>query len=260
LNRRSISENYHLLIWLFPSTDSIDSINERVEKIYVHLLCLFAFRSKIVWASRQSYQVEAGLKKDFKAVQGIIDTVSQIAVPIKHQKPNFLQLQKLLIDSLVILSRYANNLSLLKSQSTTIRVNLENYKIRLDTLKKKNSGSDIEFLIDFANIFATKRLAQIETDYSSLSPGLILIENLISTIKGTTEIYQADRDRNLNNTIAIAGIGLATSQIASSVIVAQYPPQKGELFFQSPAFWLSLITGATASISLWLILRLLRRL
>lgn len=254
----SISETYHLLIWLFPARDSIDSIEKRVAKIYVHLIHLFAYRSKIIWADYQSRQLEVALKKDFKAVQEVINTVSQMPAPIKSQRPNLLQLQVLLTDSLVILSSYANNLSLLNSQGSTIRVNLENYQKRLEILRKTTDESNIDFLVNFAKVFASKRQAQIETDYASLNPGLTLIENLISTIKGTIEIYQADRDRKLNNTVAIAGIGLATSQIASSVIVAQYPPEKGELFLQTPAFGWSLLTGAAASVLVWFILRLLR--
>lgn len=68
------------------------------------------------------------------------------------------------------------------------------------------------------------------------------------------EIEQAQRDRNLNTTIAIVGIGLATSQIASSVIVAQQTPPKDIPFYQTQAFWYSIATGAIASLVFWIIL------
>jgi hypothetical protein len=190
----------------------------------------------------------------------MIDAFKQMNMQLKSQQNNLSQLQEYLTQSLVILSEYTNLLSLLNSQSLTIRVNLLNYQNRLEKIKQKNSNSDIDFLMKFANEFAAKNQTQIEMDYANLSHGLTLIENLISTIKGTVEIYQANRDRSLNNTIAIAGIGLATSQIASSVIVAQYPPEKGEFFLHTPAFAGSLLTGVIASILLWLIFRLQRRL
>jgi hypothetical protein len=79
----SISETYHLMIWLFPARDSIDLIEESVEKIYVDFIHLFIFRSKIIWADYQSRQLAEDLKKDFKDVQEVIDTVSQMPSPIK---------------------------------------------------------------------------------------------------------------------------------------------------------------------------------
>lgn len=251
---------YHLLILLFPSKDSIESITECIKAINEDLIHLFSFRNKIVWVSNYSNDLKVKLKEKFKEVQKVIDAVKQMNMQLKSQQNNLSQLQEYLTQSLVILSEYTNLLSLLNSQSLTIRVNLSNYQNRLEKIKQKNSNSDIDFLMKFANEFAAKNQTQIEMDYANLSHGLTLIENLISTIKGTVEIYQANRDRSLNNTIAIAGIGLATSQIASSVIVAQYPPEKGEFFLHTPAFAWSLLTGVTASILLWLIFRLQRRL
>jgi hypothetical protein len=255
---------YHLLILLFPSKDSIESITECIKAIHEDLIHLFSFRNKIVWVSNYSNNLKVELKKKFKEVQKMIDAFKQMNMQLKSQQNNLSQLQEYLTQSLVILSEYTNLLSLLNSQSLTIRVNLLNYQNRLEKIKQKNSNSDIDFLMKFANEFAAKNQTQIEMDYANLSHGLTLIENLISTIKGTVEIYQANRDRSLNNTIAIAGIGLATSQIASSVIVAQYPPEKGEFFLHTPAFAWSLLTGVTASILfsslLWLIFRLQRRL
>ncbi|MEH2332459.1 hypothetical protein [Nostoc sp.] len=73
-------------------------------------------------------------------------------------------------------------------------------------------------------------------------------------IRKMVEIEQAQRDRNLNTNIAIVGIGLATSQIASSVIVAQQTPPKDIPFYQTQAFWCSIGTGAIASLVFWIIL------
>lgn len=68
------------------------------------------------------------------------------------------------------------------------------------------------------------------------------------------EIEEAQRDRNLNTTIAIVGVGLGTSQIASSVIIPQQTPPKDILFYQTQAFWYSIGTGAIASLVFWIIL------
>lgn len=66
-------------------------------------------------------------------------------------------------------------------------------------------------------------------------------------------------DRTLNTTIAIAGIGLATSQIASAVILTQPPKTKDPLAFRTEAFLSSLGIGAIAMLITLGILRLFRR-
>ena len=77
------------------------------------------------------------------------------------------------------------------------------------------------------------------------------------------EIEQAQRDRNLNNTVAIVGVGLATSQLVSAVIVDQKPlekcTEKCTPFFRTEAFALSFIVGLVASFLVWIILALLGR-
>jgi hypothetical protein len=139
-----------------------------------------------------------------------------------------------------------------------MRINLENYKKRLNRITEENNHKNSEVLKKFSEFVAQKYLLQVETDHASLSLGLVLLENLITTIKGTVEIYQTKSDRTLNTTIAIAGIGLATSQVASAVILTQPPPQKDPLVFRSAAFFSSLGIGAIAMVITLGFLRLWR--
>jgi hypothetical protein len=74
------------------------------------------------------------------------------------------------------------------------------------------------------------------------------------------EIEQAKKDRNLSNTVAILGIGLATSQLSSAVILDQNPAEKDIPFYNTTAFKSSLVAGITASVFLWAIIRLIRLL
>lgn len=73
------------------------------------------------------------------------------------------------------------------------------------------------------------------------------------------DIYQAKSDRNLENFIGSAGIGLATSQIASSVLVAQYPPNSKTPFFLTTAFSWSVVAGVLTSIIAWILFKKIRR-
>ncbi|MFO7032108.1 hypothetical protein B9T07_19640 [Limnospira fusiformis CCALA 023] len=59
---------------------------------------------------------------------------------------------------------------------------------------------------------------QVKTDYESLSPGMILLENLIKTIEGIVEINQAKREDRLERAIAAASIGVGTASASASSI------------------------------------------
>ncbi|MEA5553385.1 hypothetical protein VB713_20820 [Anabaena cylindrica UHCC 0172] len=72
-------------------------------------------------------------------------------------------------------------------------------------------------------------------------------------------LEQTKSDRTLNTTIAIAGIGLATSQIASSVLVSQFPPSAKTPFIITPSFYISVVTGVIVSIIAWILLTKIRR-
>lgn len=267
-DEQSLQENFHLIIALFPykasrglfnNRISMDSINESIANLYFDLLRLFCYRHKITWAYHQSRCLKAELKQDFTQVQKLIKKVSDLPQQMNSGSPNLKELQITLTDTLTILSRYAITLSYLDDQGRTLKVNLENYNKRLEKIAGENRNSKLEIFEKFGNLYAEKYLAQVEADYGNLSPGLVLLENLITTIEGTIDIYQAKRDRTLNTTIAIAGIGLATSQIASAVILTQPPEKQEALAFRTHAFFWSLGIGAIAMILSFLILRLLRR-
>ncbi|MEW6493198.1 MAG: hypothetical protein AB1589_11945 [Cyanobacteriota bacterium] len=268
-DERSLQENFHLIIALFPHKTSrglfnnrisIDSINHSIANLYFDLLRLFCYRHKITWAYHQSRCLKAELKKDFTQVQKLIRKVSDLPQQINLGSPNLKELQTTLTDTLTILSRYAINLSYLDDQGRTLKVNLENYKKRLEKIAGENSNSKLEIFEIFGNLYAEKYLAQVEADYANLSPGLMLLENLITTIEGTIEIYQAKRDRTLNTTVAIAGIGLATSQIASAVILTQDTPNpQVSLSYRTEAFFWSLGIGAIAMLITLSLLGLFRR-
>ena len=80
-----------------------------------------------------------------------------------------------------------------------------------------------------SEIYAQKYQRQIAPDYANLSLGLTLLQNLNSTIQGIIDLEQTksdseallQADRTLNTSIALAGIRLATSQVASAVILIQ---------------------------------------
>jgi hypothetical protein len=261
-DREKLMENYHLLIWLFPYNQSLNSVLDSVAKIYLDLMHLFCYRNKVLWAYSQSCQLKAELKADLIAIQNTIRDVSQLPQQKKPSDLQMKQLRKIFTNTLTILSRYAINLSDINTQGRTIESNIENYLKRLKKMEKVDPGSDLQFLAEFAKLATAKYLRQVEMEHTSLSSGLTLLENLIRTVEGITSTYQAQSDRTLNSTIAAVGVGLttstvlATSAVATSALMTQSAEGRDIVSFQSTAFGISLLVGAIASVIVW---RLWRR-
>jgi predicted nucleic acid-binding Zn-ribbon protein len=255
-----VDENsFHVLICLFPAQRSLDDITKNIANIYFDLNRLFCYRHKIIWAYHQSRKLKSKLKKDFHEVQQIVQKISNLGQQINPGKLNLQELQKTLTDTLTILSYYVIDLSYLDDQGRTIEVNLNNYKKRLEKISKENSNNQLQFLQEFSEFSDEKYLQQVKTDYINLSPGLTRLQNLISTIQGTIDIYQAKSDRHLEEFIGIAGVGLATSQIGSAVILAEIPKNQNPLTYQIQIFTLSLFIGLIFAALTYILLRSRRR-
>ena len=261
-------ENHHVLIWLFPYDQSPDEMREKLNSVYYDFLRLFQYRHKVVWAYYQSRHQKFILKKEYVDIQPSINQTSHLPRQLQANSLKLNQLQKTLADNLINLSDYTIALNYLENQRRTIQVNRENYKSRLKEMSTKytgsnlDTGSNLEFLKNFSesDIYAQKYQRQIDADYESLSPGLTLLENLNSTIQGIIDLEQTKSDRALDNTIAIASVGLAISGLTATVATAHNPPPKSYTdlsFLLSPAFVWSIAFSAPFLIAL--LVRIFRR-
>ncbi|MDZ7956910.1 MAG: hypothetical protein RMY34_03215 [Aulosira sp. DedQUE10] len=250
------SDGYHLLICLFPYQLKTDAIREVNKKLYPELMQLLRYRNKILWAYNQSRTIKSNLKTVAKVAQLIISNLNQ-----ESQNPeiNISNLQNILKQTPDILLKYTNNLTYLEDHHRTVDINIKNYQKRWQKLQALDTNSDWQFLQTFSEFAKDKFLVQIETDQAYYSPGLSLVENYIKTIQGIIDLEQTKSDRTLNTTIAIAGIGLATSQIASAVILAQIPANKNPISYQIEVFSVSLAIGLIFSALAYTLLRFRRR-
>ncbi|MCF2151204.1 hypothetical protein IQ276_033275 [Desmonostoc muscorum LEGE 12446] len=249
----NIEDGNHVLVFLYPNQQSMQDAT----KFYKDWMHLFCYRNKIIWAYSETRKIQKLLKNGFKTIRETINLVSK--------KSDLQGLKAILEKNIENYYKYVIDLNNLDILSKTIEVNWLNYKEYIKYINNyinENSGkfgdTDLKFLEDINSIIQEKYQAQVRQDYDSLRPGIEILETLLNTIRGMVEIEQAQRDRNLNNTVAIAGVGLATSQIASSIIIAQEPPPDNTPFFKTTAFVWSVGTGVVASVILWSILRLYR--
>ena len=242
-DRGNISENYHVLICLFPynSGQSIHDISKTIGQLYMpHLIRLFAYRNKVICAYTQSRQLKSDLKDASQTIQKIFQ---QLPAQVNSPKIDLKKLQCNLVNSLKILLVYANYISELEEQESTISTNLENYTKRLKTIGDRmgNNQNDFKFMTHFSDFAKEKYLSQVAADNRSLSPGLRLLDNVIETIEGIIEIERAKSDRTLNVTIG-AVVGIATSGVYASVYAGQIAPPKNPLSANT-VFWSSISWG-----------------
>jgi hypothetical protein len=237
-DRGDRNQNHHLLISLFLPNEN-NQFYQTVNKSYPQLTRLFLSRHKIVWAYQNSRDYKANLKEAAKEVQKRVkDLPNKIDSSVNPQKDADLGLlQQELAHTLNLMSGYAETLSYLEEQKNTIEANFKNYQRLVTDL-------NLPCLQAFTPIVSEKYLPQINSDLTSLSSGLRLLENSVRTIEGIINIEQAkgDRalnetifkasqeqakdDRALNETILAASAGLATSQVLASIIVSHYQPPK----------------------------------
>ncbi|MBW4561618.1 MAG: hypothetical protein KME32_10775 [Mojavia pulchra JT2-VF2] len=250
------SDGYHLLICLFPYQLKTDFIREVNKTLSPELMQLFRYRNKAIWAYFQSRTIKSNLKIVAKLAQGIVNNLNAES---QSAEVNISNLQKVLKKAPEILLKYTYNLAYLDDQRRTVNINIINYQKRWQKIQGLDSNSDWEFLQTFSEFAKDKFLVQIETDHAFYSPGLALMENYIKTIQGIIDLEQTKSDRTLNTTIAIAGIGLATSQIASAVILAEIPKNKNPLAYQTEVFAASLGIGLIFAALTYIVLRSFRR-
>ncbi|MBE8967865.1 hypothetical protein IQ277_16880 [Nostocales cyanobacterium LEGE 12452] len=225
---------------------------------------LFYCRHKILWVYEQARELRLWVSEQYKK-DIFID-------PKRFQSLQTKELQELkseLEKNIENVVAYLQFINFLKTLQYKVEVNERNYEKQCQAI-----FSNIKFLKDFNNIVKDRYQVQLKRDYDTLNSEVAILKYSTATIRGMVQIEQAEldnkqaerdrnfdikqaeRDRNLNTTIGIVGIGLGTSQIASSVIIAQQPPLKDTNipFYQTQAFLYSIGTGAIASLVFWIIL------
>jgi hypothetical protein len=227
---KGIEKNSHVLVIFYPDMATFSE----AATFYNAWRYLFYCRHKILWAYEQARELK---KRLLKKSQANMVHVSSLSTKSLHDLKADLQ------TNIMILPECVQDLGLLEVQKHTIEINLYNYEKQCQEF-----FSTEKFLEELRKTASGKYILQLEKDASSFRSTLTVLENMTNTTRGMVEIQQAERERNLNIVIAIAGIGLATSQIASSVIIAQDPPPKCIPFYQTSAFQLSIVAGIVGSI------------
>ncbi|MGB5967342.1 MAG: hypothetical protein WA865_22210 [Spirulinaceae cyanobacterium] len=289
-----LEKNHHVLIFIYSDIETMEEVSA---KLYENWMQLFGYRHKIIWSYWQAVELIPWLSNNFFSIEKVRKNSAIKSLIIDKQKEtdtktqafNLEQLQLALHDNSVILYEYVRKLSILKIHLQTIETNLENYNKRLIKIKEYTSKSkynlpELELLASFGNTVAQEYKSKIEKEWVSLSPGLDVLRNLTDTIRGYVQIQQAEIDRNLEeqnrllqrqneeqnrlfeqynsdlqNKLAIAGVGLGCASIASAAL--QNPVEKITVTKEKPIyqigfiFILSVVVGLVFGYLTWFIVR-----
>ena len=192
--------------------DVLQGITDSDEWI-MNLLCCYHKILFISYAANDSYQKARTIYSQLQQeIQDFQNLVSQPKLDIQD-------LEKLLLELPKKSFGYTEYLQNLEIQKTAIITNIKNYQICLDKITAINNNQIPQFWQLFLNQECQKWQEQIQTDINYLTPGQELFSQLIETIRGIVEIEQTKRDRSLERTIQVLGIGFGGGAIVSGVVV-----------------------------------------
>ncbi|MGB3760594.1 MAG: hypothetical protein WBA07_30175 [Rivularia sp. (in: cyanobacteria)] len=209
-------ENYqHVIIWLFDNSQA----DEKLNQCYQELFDLFFFRSKIIKAFQDSRiiykQIATAYDEIEKTIEEIKSTTASDEITIKILNQLTEKLKELPQESL----RYARLLRNLKDYQNTIDINRNNYQEKLRQISAATQDDNLSILETFYKQDCNRFYQQINADIGYFEQGSSLLEQATASIRGIVEIEQTKRDRSLENTINILGIGLGGGAIISGVVV-----------------------------------------
>ena len=205
----------HILIWLNANRETTDL--EEAGEYYYPLIDLLNCRSKIIYARSESRWCYQQARKEYSLLEEKVNQFNNLKDnPADSKLKEFNQWLNEIPEISFNYARYLRDLEL---QRNTIKTNTRNYQLHLEKIKAICIQDDLDFLSSFLELAEDTFIEQINTDLAYLTPAQRLFEQLIDSIRGIVEIEQTKRDRSLNNTVQILGIGLGGGAIISGVVV-----------------------------------------
>ncbi|MEA5581316.1 hypothetical protein VB620_08190 [Nodularia harveyana UHCC-0300] len=187
-----------------------------IENTYDQLRDLLCCYHKILYLNYQASQSYSNARTIYSYLE---DKIKEFQTLISNSKTQISSLKQLLSEIPRKSFDYTRCLQDLQIHNTSIQTNIINYETCLNKITAINNQTSPQFWQDFLDKECQKWQKQIQTDINYLTPGQELFGQLVDTIRGIVEIKQAERDRSLENTIQILGIGLGGGAIVSGVIV-----------------------------------------
>jgi len=223
-----------VLIWFNSAPKTLNLAIEN-SGLLLLLLCL---HHKIIHAYHQSRQANQKARALYSQQEAEVKSINEFSDQPQEAMAKFESLLPQLPVQAFQYARYTRNL---EDYLNTIEINTENYQNSLEKLQENERDFFIRLLSR-----ANKYQRQIKADLRYLEPGQRLFERAIASIQGIVEIEQVksdrqlqitlqnnelaekERDRNLQTTIAVVGVGIGFAGVAATAspyLIKQDPDQ-----------------------------------
>jgi len=214
----SPQEQCQILIWLntHPQTNELEEQGD----YYNHLIDVLNCRSKIIYTRWQAIWCNQKGREDFSKLEKKLMEFNQVKyLPTKTKLDKFQQWLNELPEISFSYSLYLRDLQIHKN---TLQTNSRNLALYLNKFKNASlAEDDLGFLSSFLELASNTFIEQIDVDLGYLIPAQNLFEQMINAIRGLVETEQAQRERSLEQTIQVLGIGFGGGAIVSGVVTAE---------------------------------------
>ncbi|WP_333143551.1 hypothetical protein [Microcoleus sp. B13-B6] len=219
-----------------PETQLDEEFQQVAGNFNQYWLELFGYQNKIFWAQEQALSLKRELETGFLKIRNILAEIKLLANhKNKNEDGQIQQVEDIEVENVIAIKEikaiiknsagtiadYAINLSYLKIQLTTIETQLQNHRLLIDHIETQGQPfgkTNLDGIREFNKVVENRHIKQVEQDYASLRPGLEALENLLHPIQSLVDLEEGERDRRLENWIAVIGIGMGTASIAASAI------------------------------------------
>jgi hypothetical protein len=258
----------HVLVWVYCESET----SEIFVKNYNNFVNLFHFLNKTVAAYHRSRKVYQVIRQDYQEIETYLNDIFQkMPVDKTLSEAELKQFKHYLKDIPQKYLSYSQLIRDLDHYRLTIEINAQNYRREIRDIQSQLPTEDISFLSRFFDEDYRLFNQQIQSDLGYFQHGSALLEKAMTAIQGRVEIEQADsfrqkeesdkmRDRNLQTTIAMLGVGLSAAGIGSSTapyIIPQQPtkpilpPFVTNLHPLTQSLLFSLLLGITGAFLGW---------
>jgi len=235
-----------IFIEINNTQSSIPQFSENYYDWLLKLLCSYHKIRYIYHLARQRYS-------EARAIYSYLNNkIQEFNNLVNNSQTKLSDFKKLLSEIPQKSLDYTRCLQDVQTHHTAITTNITNYRTCLNKLTAIGNGNSPQSWQDFINKDCKKWQEQIQTDINYLAPGQELFGQLVDTIRGIVETQQADRDRSLEHTVQILGIGFGGGAIASDVITTHIDKINQPIPFISPhnppnPFYASLLLSIVAT-------------
>ncbi len=215
------TENYcHILIWVYCQRETSDKFVDN----YSNFINLFCYRNKAIGAYQRSQKIERLVAEQYLKIDPYINEIfNQMPVGKTLNKTELNKFKQYLKDISQKHLEYSIDIRDLDIYRLNVEDNAQNYQREIRDIKSNLPANELSFLENFLESDYRLFSEQIQADLGYFGHGSDLLEKALNAIRGRVEIEQAERDRELQNTIQAVGTGIGVGVGVAGILATSYP-------------------------------------